>query len=62
MYAIPNSLHKGYGGVHNFEKAAGVTGSDPLTSRAQTIEEATRDQILKSENANKNKKSKKCEI
>ncbi|MFT8352939.1 RHS repeat-associated core domain-containing protein, partial [Clostridium saccharoperbutylacetonicum] len=61
-YAIPNSLHIGYGGVHNFEKSAGVTGNDPLTSRAQTIEEGTRDQILKSEDKNNNKKSKKCKV
>ena len=34
----PETLHNGFGGVHNFEKESGVTGNDKLTEIAQTIE------------------------
>ena len=37
-YAIPSTLHPRYGGVHNYEKKAGVTGNDYLTNRAQSFE------------------------
>ncbi len=54
--ALPFSEHKGYGGVHNYEKEAGVTGNDSLTSRAQAMEEGTREKKFK------NEKPKKCKI
>lgn len=47
---MPETLHPGYGGVHNYEKNAGVTGNDPLTHMAQTFEDGSI-----------NKKKSKCE-
>ncbi|MEY9869067.1 putative ribonuclease toxin of YeeF-YezG toxin-antitoxin module [Peribacillus sp. B2I2] len=29
--AVPQSLHKGFGGIHNFEKEHNIRGNDPLT-------------------------------
>ena len=60
-YAIPAPLHPGHGGVHNYEKSAGVRGNDPLTERAQAIEITTRNEISEDQKNNKNKRSKKCE-
>ena len=61
-HAIPDPLHPGHGGIHNYEKDSGVRGNDSLTERAQAMESSTRDQIIKNENSKKNKKSKKCDI
>lgn len=37
--AMPESLHLGSGGVHNYEKAASVTDNEPLIKIGQTIED-----------------------
>ena len=59
--AYPKSLHDGYGGVHNYEKLAGITGNDRLTNRAQTIEEGIPKEVKSRKKASSNKKSsKKC--
>ena len=42
--SIPETLHSGFGGVHNYEKESGVTGNDYLTERAQTIEDGRNNQ------------------
>lgn len=47
-YAIPETLHPGYGGVHNYEKLAGVTDNDYLTQIAQAIEDGSTNKRKKS--------------
>ncbi|WP_408626159.1 hypothetical protein [Anaerocolumna cellulosilytica] len=50
--AYPETLHPGFGGIHNYEKEANVTGNDYLTSIAQTLEPGKE----------KKKKRNKCEM
>ncbi|MBP9037176.1 MAG: hypothetical protein KBG38_05275 [Candidatus Cloacimonas sp.] len=35
--AVPQSLHKGFGGIHNVEKTYGVRGNDPLSIIGQVF-------------------------
>ncbi|MGE5628391.1 MAG: hypothetical protein ACM3X7_09770 [Solirubrobacterales bacterium] len=35
--AVPQSLHSGFGGIHNFERDFGIRGNDPLTEIGQTF-------------------------
>ncbi|MBX4262275.1 hypothetical protein KTC96_08415 [Clostridium estertheticum] len=35
--AVPETLHKGFGGIHNVEKEIGIRGNDKLTDMAETL-------------------------
>lgn len=35
--AVPETLHKGFGGIHNIEKENGIRGNDRLTNIAETL-------------------------
>lgn len=58
--AYPETLHNGFGGIHNYEKIAGVTGNDKLTEIAQTIEPGKNKKRRKA-SSNKDKSKGKCQ-
>ncbi|MCB2362504.1 hypothetical protein LGL00_26405 [Clostridium estertheticum] len=35
--AVPETLHKGFGGIHNVEKEIGIRGNDKLTDMAEIL-------------------------